>query len=181
MRIIAMSFFILAVNLSGPTLNAQAFDQGVVNLVKPIIPSNVTNAIKDDKGKLICENGLMMRNDGKCCPTGTNNNLWPTVCTPTGTIDDQIFNAGDITQYCPGSEMFIVSDKDGNWISCADGNSRVFYPNAKKSVGSKFCRDHGYGYLIKIKPWGTVGCIKHGDSQGNGCIEAGTCSFSEGK
>jgi hypothetical protein len=73
--------------------------------------------------------------------------------------------------------MFIVSDRNLNWFSCADSDSTAMYTAAKGFDGCAFCREHGYGCLIRIEPWGTAGCIKVGDSQGDGCIEAGICSF----
>lgn len=152
-----------------------------VNLIEPVVPTVTVEAAADAKGKLVCENGLEMQKSGHCCPRGTDNSLWSGVCTPVGTVDDQIFNGPDGTRFCPSSDMFIVSDKERNWISCAASDSAPMYASAKKSEGSEFCMKHGYGYLIRINPWGTVGCIKTGDSQGDGCIEAGTCSFVSGK
>lgn len=169
---------LMAACLSVLVVNASATTLGVLNLVKPIVPPNAVSSVPDGSGKLTCEKGLVVQKSGHCCPPGTNNNLWPGVCTPLGTIDDQIFNFNEITHYCPSADMFIVSDKNWKWFSCADSGSTAFYSAAKNSEGSKFCREHGYGSLLKIKPWGTVGCIKYGDSQGDGCIEAGTCSFS---
>lgn len=168
---------LLAVSLSGLVIPAAAAGTGVVNLVKPVIAPPAVAALDDGEDELICENGLVLQKDGQCCPPGTANDLWPTVCTPLGTIDDQIFNFKDVTHYCPSADMYIVSDKNWNWFSCADRDSTPMYPAAKGKEGSRFCMDHGYGYLLKIKPWGTVGCIQVGDSQGDGCIEAGTCSF----
>lgn len=169
--------FLLAAGLPGLVVNAYAAAPGVLNLVKPIVPPHAVFAVHDGKGALICENGFALQKNGSCCPDGTNNDLWPGVCTPIGTIDDQLFNFNDTAHYCPSADMFIVSDKNWKWFSCADRDSVAIYAAAKRSEGGKFCRDHGYAYLIKIKPWGAVGCIKAGDSQGDGCIEAGTCSF----
>lgn len=170
---------LLIVSLSVVAVHAHADGAGEVKLVQPIVPPAAIEAVVGNNGKQICENDLVLQKDGKCCPEGTNNNLWPTVCTPLGTIDDQIFNFNDVARYCPSSDMFIVSDKNWKWFSCAASDSTVMYPAAKSTEGSKFCRDHGYGSLLKIKPWGTVGCVKVGDSQGDGCIEAGTCSFKK--
>lgn len=178
MKIHPKAIFLTAAVWSASVFNSFAADTGTVNMVKPIIAPLAVEALKNAKGGLACEAGLVLQKDGQCCPEGTNNNLWPTVCTPSGTIDDQIFNFNGISQYCPNANMFIVSDKNRNWFSCADSNSTAMYPVAKKSEGSEFCMKHDYGYLIKIKPWGTVGCIKVGDSQGDGCIEAGSCSFT---
>lgn len=162
-------------------VNAFSADKGVVNLIQPVVPPVVVEAVKDAEGKATCPEGLVLQKNGACCPKRTtNDNQWPLVCTPIGTIDSQIFNSHDVTQYCPSADMFIVSDKDINW-TCADSDSTVMYPAAKGSEGGEFCRKHGYGHLIKIKPRGTVGCIKIGDSQGDGCIEAGTCSFVSGR
>jgi hypothetical protein len=168
---------LFAVTLSVLAAHASAAGTGVANLVKPIAPPAPLETIVDDTGKRRCGDGLVLQKDGRCCPKGTNNGLWPNACTPVGTIDDQIFNYNDIPHYCPSADMFIVSDKNWKWFSCADNDSTPLYPAAKETEGSKFCMKHGYGYLLKIKPWGTVGCVKVGDSQGDGCIEAGTCSF----
>jgi hypothetical protein len=161
-----------AICLSLIAVNAQAD----VNLVKSIVAPSADEALKDAKGGLACEDGLVLQKNGYCCPEGTSN-VWPYVCTPIGTIDDQIFNFNEIAHYCPSADMFIVSDKNLNWFSCADSRSTPLYATAKSSEMDNFCREHGYGLLIKIKPWGTAGCIKAGESQGDGCIEAGTCSF----
>lgn len=163
--------------LSVACLSVIAFNaHAAVNLITPIVAPIAKEALKSAKGGLACEEGLLLQKNGYCCPEGTSN-LWPYTCTPIGTIDDQIFNFNDTTYYCPSANMFIVSDKNGKWFSCADSASTAMYAAAKKSEGSKFCSDHGYGYMIKIKPWGTVGCIIAGDNQSDGCIEAGTCSF----
>lgn len=175
------SICLLTFCFSTLAINAYAVDKNVLNLVKPVIPAAVINAVNDDDDdEPACENGLILQKDKRCCPSGTNNNLWSEVCTPLGTIDNQIFNSKDITYFCPSADMFIVGDHKHIWFSCADGNSTPLYSGATKFEGSKFCREHGYGYLIKINPWGTVGCIKYGDSQGDGCIEAGTCSNRSG-
>lgn len=178
MKIHVKAIFLTAAVWSALVCNSFAADTETVNLVKAIVAPLAGEAKKDVNGRPACEAGLVLQKDGQCCPEGTNNTLWPTVCTPSGTIDDQIFNFNDIAHYCPSADMFIVSDKNWKWFSCADRNSRPLYPDAKERAGSKFCHEHGYGSLLKIKPWGTVGCIKIGDSQGDGCIEAGTCSFS---
>lgn len=170
--------YLLAVTFQFMLLNAHAATTSVLNLVKPIVPPDAVGTVSSGNAEQICENGLVLQSKGKCCPAGTNNNLWSDVCTPDGTIDGQIFNRFEVTQYCPDSDMFIVSDKKGDWFSCANSNSAAFYTTATKFEGSKFCMSHGYGFLIKINPWGTVGCIKYGDSQGDGCIEAGTCFFN---
>ncbi|MBC8017785.1 MAG: hypothetical protein H7X83_04590 [Verrucomicrobia bacterium] len=181
MKIQLKTIFLATVILSGPAFNSFAAESGTVNLVKPIVAPLAVEAIKNATVGLACENGLVLQKNGFCCPAGsTNDNKWPSVCTPVGTIDSQIFSDNDVVQYCPSADMFIVSDKNINW-TCASSDSTVMYPDAKGSEGGKFCRKHGYGHLIKIKPRGTVGCVKTGDSQGDGCIEAGTCSFEKGR
>lgn len=180
MKIHVKAIFLTAAVWPASVFNSFAADTGTVNLVKPVVAPLAVEAIKDATGKPACEAGLVLQKSGFCCPAGsTNDNRWPLVCTPVGAIDDQIFNYNDITHYCPSADMFIVSDKNRNWFSCADSNSTAMYAMAKKFEGSEFCIKHGYGYLLKIKPWGTVGCIKTDDSQGDGCIEAGTCSFGK--
>ena len=177
MKIQFKTFILVTVILSNLAFNSFAADTGTVNLVKPIVAPLAVEALKNATGGLACENGLVIQKNGQCCPVGsTNDNKWPLVCTPVGTIDSQIFNNNDVTQYCPSADMFIVSDKNINW-TCASSDSTVMYPAAKGGEGGELCREHGYGHLIKIKPRGTVGCVKVGDSQGDGCIEAGTCSF----
>jgi hypothetical protein len=180
MKIRFESICLLAVCLFGLVLNAYAADKGVLNLVKPIVPPDAAVSVKDSSGKQTCQNSLVLQKNGQCCPAGTNNDVWKEVCTPDGTVDGQIFNGVGGNQYCPNADMFIVSNKTGNWFSCAASDSKAFYTAAIKYEGSRFCLKHGYGFLIKIKPWGTVGCIKYGDSQGDGCIEAGTCSYVSG-
>ena len=182
MKIHLKQIFLAASVWSSLIFNAHAVDTGAVNLVKPVVAPLAVEAIIDAKGRLVCEVGLVLMKNGSCCPEGTtNDNKWPLVCTLPGTIEDQIFNFNKITHYCPSSDMYIVSDKNRKWFSCADSNSSAMYAVAKKSEGSEFCMKHGYGYLIKIKPSGTVGCVKVDDSQGDGCIEAGTCSFGKGR
>ncbi|MSN26293.1 MAG: hypothetical protein GJV46_10555 [Geobacter sp.] len=175
------SICLLVFCFSGFAFNAFAADKNIINLVKPVIPVSAVYAAKNDIGKPFCENDLLLQKNGRCCPAGTNNDLWSDVCTPLGTIDDQIFNSRDITYYCPSADMFIVGDSKHVWFSCADGNSKPLYGESIKFKDSKFCRDHGYGYLLRIKPWGMAGCIKYGDSQGDGCIEAGTCTYGGNK
>lgn len=160
-------------------MHAHAAGKGVVNFVKPIVPPPAVAAIDDDEVEVVCEDGLVPQKNGQCCPGGTGNDLWTSVCTPLGTINDQIFNYNDTPHYCPSADMFIVSDKNLNWFSCADRDSKPMYPEARGRAGSQFCVDHGYGFLLKIRPWGTVGCVQVGDSQGDGCIEAGTCTFKD--
>lgn len=167
---------LLAASLSGLTVRASAAERGVVNLVAAVMPEAPLGSVEGEDDEPLCENGLVLQKDGQCCPTGTNNDLWPNACTPVGTIDDQIFSYNDATYYCPDADMFIIGDRNWKWFSCADSDSTPLYP-AAGTEGSKFCMEHGYGYLLKIKPWGTVGCVKVGESQGDGCIEAGTCSF----
>jgi len=75
--------------------------------------------------------------------------------------------------------MFIVSDKNNSWFSCADSESTALYPLPNDRDAYKFCMTHGYGFLVKIRPWSVAGCIKYGESQGDGCIEAGTCSYDD--
>lgn len=181
MKIHLKAIFLTAAVWSALVLNSFAADTGTVNLVKPIVAPPAVEALKNAKGGLVCEAGLVLQKNGQCCPEGTNNNLWATVCTPSGTIDDQIFNFNDIAHYCPSADMFIVSDKNWKWFSCADKASSPLYSKATGTEGSKFCRDHGYGSLLKIRPWGTVGCVTVGDSQGDGCIEAGSCAFGSDK
>lgn len=177
MKIPLAKLIVTAAVIAGSALNASSAEKGIVNLVQPIVPPVAVEAVRDAKGNVVCLDGQVLQKNGACCPKGTtNDNKWPLVCTPVGTIDAQIFNAHDTTQYCPSADMFIVSDKNMDW-TCADSASTVMYPDAKGSEGGKFCRKHGYAHLIKIKPRGTVGCVKFGDSQGDGCIEAGTCSF----
>ncbi|RNC69406.1 MAG: hypothetical protein ED859_07960 [Desulfuromonadales bacterium] len=168
---------LVTVCLSGLSMHASAADRGVVNLVAPIIPEAALDAVEGEDDEPVCENDLVLQKDGRCCPEGTDNTLWPDVCTPVGTIDHQIFNSNDATRYCPDSDMFIVSDNKWNWFSCADSDSSPLNTGPTGTELSTFCMKHGYGYLLKIKPWGTVGCVKVGESQGDGCIEAGTCSF----
>lgn len=151
-----------------------------VRPVQPEIPPAVTESLRTVEGKSVCPEGQVLQKGGVCCPTGTNNSLWSQVCVPNGTIDDQIFNSPAGTRYCPKADMFIVSGKTRNWTSCAASDSTPLN-RVQGSPGSEFCMGHGYGYLIKIKPWGTVGCIRTDDSQGDGCIEAGTCSFAPGR
>jgi len=181
MKIKIKTICLLTFSLSVLVVSAYAADRNILNLVKPVVPVSVVDAMKDANGKQLCENGLIQQKNGRCCPAGTNNNLWTDVCTPLGTIDDQIFNSRDITYYCPSADMFIVGDSKHVWFSCADGNSKPLYGESIKFKDSKFCRDHGYGYLLRIKPWGMAGCIKYGDSQGDGCIEAGTCTYGDKK
>lgn len=158
----------------------QAVALAEVRPVQPENPPAVTEPVRSADGTVSCGQGAERQASGVCCPTGMTNSLWPQVCVPSGTIDDQIFNGPDGTRYCPRTDMFIVSDKARNWTSCAPSDSTPLN-RVQGSPGSEFCMKHGYGYLIKIKPWGTVGCIKTGDSQGDGCIEAGTCSFTPGR
>lgn len=176
MKILFSLVCLLVVSLFGVAVDSSAAS-GVVNFVKPVVPPPAVDAIDDGEDELLCENGLVLQKNGRCCPQGTTNDLWPGVCTPVGTIEDQLFNEDDATYYCPGADMFIVSDRNRKWFSCADRDSVPMYPAAQQSEGGKFCRDHGYGYLIRIRPWGVAGCVQVGDSQGDGCIEAGTCSF----
>lgn len=175
MRIPFTLVCLLAVGLWGPATRASAAGAGVVNFVKPVVPPSARDATDDGKGNPLCGDGLVLQKNGRCCPEGTANDLWPGVCTPVGTIEDQLFNQDDITYYCPSADMYIVSDRNRNWFSCADSGSVPLYAAARQST---FCRDHGYGYLLKIRPWGVAGCVRVGDSLGDGCIEAGTCSFS---
>lgn len=178
MKISSGMVHLLLVCLPLIAVHAHAAEKDVLNLVKPIVAPLVKEAHKNDKGGLVCEDGFVLQKNGSCCPTGTNNDLWSSACPPIGIIKDQIFTASDdTTRYCPSADMFIVSDKNRQWFSCASSNSSAMYTAAKGFEGSTFCVQHSYGYLVKIKPWGTVGCIKIGDSQGDGCIEAGTCSF----
>lgn len=175
-----LTTIILAAAVTSLAGNALSADKGVVNLVEPVVAPVAVEAVKDAKGKTACTEGQVLQKNGACCPTGMTNTLWQTVCVPNGTIDDQIFNSPEGTRYCPKNDMFIVSDKTRTWTSCAASDSTPLN-RAEGSPGSEFCMGHGYGYLLKIKPWGTVGCIKIGDSQGDGCIEAGTCSFASGR
>jgi len=156
---------------------AGCVQRGVVNLVPPIAAPAAVDAVEGEDDEPACENGLVLQENGRCCPPGTNNSLWPDVCTPIGAMEGQLFNLGEIPHYCPRADMFIVSDKNWNWFSCADRNSRPLNTGPTGTDLSRFCMEHGYGYLLKIDPWGTVGCVRVGESQGDGCIEAGTCSF----
>ncbi|GLI38608.1 hypothetical protein KI811_09840 [Geobacter hydrogenophilus] len=170
---------LFAVSISVLPMHASAAERGVVNLVKPLQPQPPIDAVENEVDDMVCEQGFVMQEDGRCCAEGTDNGMWADVCTPTGTVEGQVFNYNEIPHYCPSSDMFIVSDRNLNWFSCADSDSTAMYTAAKGFEGCQFCRDHGYGCLIRIKPWGTVGCIQVGDSQGDGCIEAGTCAFGK--
>lgn len=153
---------------------------GTVNLVPPVAPATASAATSDDYGTLLCGSGLVAQSDSQCCPAGTDNTIRPWACTPPGVTDRQLFKGpGGVPLYCPGSDMFIVANSNSVWFSCADRDSTPFYP-ATALEGGIFCNNHGYGYLVRIEPWGTVGCVKVGESQGNGCIEAGTCYFVGG-
>ncbi|MBT1072508.1 hypothetical protein [Pelotalea chapellei] len=174
-------FRLLVVGLFIVVVHTHSAGASEVNLIQPVLPPASLEAVVGKNGIKICEDGHVLQKDGQCCPEGTSNNLWSSVCTPFNIIEDQIFNYNDVARYCPSSDMFIVSDKNWKWFSCAASDSTVMYSAAKGTEGSKFCRDHGYGSLLKIKPWGTVGCIKIGDSQGDGCIETGKCSFDKNK
>jgi hypothetical protein len=161
------------VGLVNFTLNASVATGNVLNLVTPVVPP--TAVVAGDKGA--CDEGHVLQENGFCCPAGTSNKTWEEVCTPPGITKAQIFRGPGVVQYCPRDDMYIVSDKNNDWISCAAGNSTVLYPLPDKHRAYKFCLEHGYGYLLKIKPRADAGCIKHGDSLGDGCIEAGTCIF----
>lgn len=161
-------------------MNAAAAS-GAVNLVKPVAPPAPVPAISGGDGTSACANGLVQQSDGRCCPAGTGNTIWPWVCTPPGLLQKQLFNGPEGPLYCPGADMYIVGNRNGKWFSCATGDSTPLYPDAKTSAGQDFCTGHGYGYLIRINPWGTAGCVKVGDSQGDGCIEAGSCSYQGGR
>lgn len=180
MKIHVKAIFLTTVVWCALVLHSYAADAGTVNLVKPVAPPLAVEAVKDAKGGLTCEDGLVLQKNGHCCPKGsTNDNRWPLVCTPPGLIDGQIFNYNNVTLYCPSADMLIVSDKNNKWFSCAGSDSTVLYPLPDKPEAYKFCLKHGYGYLIKILTWRDAGCIKYGESQGDGCIEAGTCFFGE--
>jgi len=180
MKIHVKAILLTAAVWSALVFNSFAAESGVVNLVTPAVPIAAKVVLTNAVGGRVCEDGHVLQKDGThCCPEGTNNNLWQNICTPAGTISQQIFKNNDNPYYCPSADMFIVSDKQLKRFSCADRDSKPLYPAAKGFEGSKFCGDHGYGSLLKIKPKGTVGCVKVGDNQGDGCIEAGTCTFSE--
>lgn len=168
-----------ALALPGLAVHADAAETGAVHLVAPIVAPAAVDSVEGEDDEPTCNDGLTLQENERCCPRGmVSGEPWPYVCVPDGTMERQIFNFGEITHYCPGPDMFIVSDRNRNWLSCADAGSSPLYPAAKGDAGGAFCREHGYGYLIKIDPWGQAGCVKVGDSQGDGCIEAGTCSFS---
>lgn len=178
MKINLRTIFLAVAVWSALVFNSLAAESGAVNLVNPVVPTAVKEALTNAVGRVCEDRQVLQKNGTDCCPEGTDNNLWQNICTPVGTVARQIFKNNGSPFYCPNADMFIVSDKHLNRFSCADKDSRPMYSAAKGFTGSKFCGDHGYGSLLKINPKGTVGCVKVGDSQGDGCIEAGTCSFS---